>query len=619
MSQSLFPYYERELTFIRQFALEFAERYPAAAGRLLLEPNRSGDPHVERLIESFALLAGRIHHKLDDEFPELTEALLSVLYPHYLAPVPSMAVVEFDLDASREPLPDGFPIPRGSRLQTARIGNMPCRFRTGYPVMLWPIELTSAALQSPPFPREYEPPRRTAAALRLQFECQSGLKFSQLSLGDLRLYLFGEGHIVGMLYELIFNHATQVVFRSLDAGSKLSPITLDPAACLSQVGFSPDEGMLPYPTRSFMGYRLLSEFFAMREKFLFVDLSGWDRVRAAGFGQKLEVVIFLNHTIPRVQEWVDQSTFRLGCTPIVNLFEQVAEPIVLDQSRYEYRIVPDVTAPRGTEIYSIDEVTSTDPATSVTTTYRSFYSFHHNRNVDDGATFWYAARRESNLEGDRGTELFLHLTDLNFHPRLPADDTLVIRTTCTNRDLPNQLQHAGERLFFELEGAAPLSGIRCLKTPTAPLRAPPRRGRYWALVSHLTLNYLSLDDPTEGRDALREILRLYDFSDPQAGQQQLADVTRQLVEGIARLGTRRIIGRTGSQTGSGFARGLEVTIEFDEEKYIGTGAFLFACVLERFLGLYAGINSFTQLVAKTTQTGGLIKKWPLRAGDQQLL
>src|ERR1700691_3201529 len=119
MSEALYPYYERELTFIRHMAQEFAKQYPASAGRLLLEPNRSGDPHVERMIESFALLAGRIHHKLDDEFPELTEALLGVLYPHYLAPVPSMSIVEFVLDPTRGPLPDGFHIKRGSRLQTA--------------------------------------------------------------------------------------------------------------------------------------------------------------------------------------------------------------------------------------------------------------------------------------------------------------------------------------------------------------------------------------------------------------------------------------------------------------------------------------------------------------------
>jgi type VI secretion system protein ImpG len=213
----------------------------------------------------------------------------------------------------------------------------------------------------------------------------------------------------------------------------------------------------------------------------------------------------------------------------------------------------------------------------------------------------------------------LHLVDLDFQPQLPADSTLVVRCTCTNRDLPNQLQHAGERLYFELEGAAPLSGIRCLKTPTSPLRAPVRRGRYWSLVSHLTLNYLSLTDPIQGREALCEILRLYDFSDPQAGQQQLSDVTRQLIEGITRIHTRRIIGRTGSHAGSGFAHGIELTVEFDEEKYVGTGTFLFACVLERFVGLYAGVNSFTQFAAKTAQTEGLIKKWPLRAGQQALL
>jgi type VI secretion system protein ImpG len=619
MSGPLFPYYERELIFIRQFAQDFAARYPAAAGRLLLEPNRSGDPHVERMIESFALLAGRIHHKLDDEFPELTEALLGVLYPHYLAPVPSLGIVEFQLDPTRGPLPDGFRIARHSRLQTARVGNLPCRFRTGYPVKLWPVELTQAMVQSPPFPREFEPPRRTAAALRLQFECQSELKFSQLSLDDLRFYLFGDAHIVTTLYELIFNHATQVVFRSLEPELKLSPIVMSPAECLGQVGFDAADGLLPYPPQSFLGYRLLSEFFAMREKFLFMDLKGFAKAAAAGFQRKMEVVVYLDHTVPRVEEWIDRTTFRMGCTPIINLFEQVAEPIALDQGQFEYRVVPDVANQRGMEVYSIDEVISVDPATSTTTVYRPFYSFHHRREGSESPTFWHSSRKISTQEGDRGTEVFLHLVDLEFQPQLPADETLVVRTTCTNRDLPNQLQHAGERLYFELEGAAPLSGIRCLKTPTTPLRAPGRRGRYWSLVSHLTLNYLSLADPVQGRDALCEILRLYDFSDPQAGQQQLADVTRQLIEGIVRIHTRRIVGRTGSQASSGFSRGMEVVVELDEEKYIGTGTFLFACVLERFMGLYAAINSFTQFGVKTTQSEGLLKKWPLRAGEQALI
>lgn len=619
MSEALYPYYERELSFIRQMAQEFAQRYPAAAGRLLLEPTNSGDPHIERLIESFALLCGRIHHKLDDEFPELTDALLGVLYPHYLAPVPSMSIVEFELDASRGQLPNGFTIDKHSRLQTAPVGGQPCKFRTGYPVTLWPVDLASASLQSPPFPREYNPSRRTAAALRLQFECQSQLRFSDLSLESLRFYLFGEGYVVSTLYELIFNHTTQVMFRSLDEGSKLPPILLRPEQVLKQVGFDRDEGLLPYASRSFMGYRLLGEFFAFREKFQFLDLGGWQHACQAGYQKKLEVVLFLNHTVDRLEEWIDAATFRQGCTPVINLFPQVAEPMPLTHNKFQYRIVPDVAHQKGTELYSIDSVTSTDPMTSKTTEYRPFYSLQHRRDHDASLAYWYSTRVPSTREGDRGTDVYLHLVDLDFQPRLPSDPTLVIHTTCTNRDLPAQLQQAGERLYFQLEGAAPLEGIRCLRTPTTPLRPPPRRGRYWGLVSHLTLNYLSLTDPQEGRDALREILRLYDFSDPRAGQQQLADVTRQLIEGVAGLRTRTIVGRSSREMADCFCRGVEVTVEFDEQKYVGTGMYLFACVLERFLGLYASINSFTQLVGKTTQSEGYFKKWPLRAGEQQLL
>lgn len=619
MSETLYPYYERELIFIRQLAQEFAKRYPAAAGRLLLEPTSSGDPHIERMIESFALLSGRIHHKLDDEFPELTDALLSVLYPHYLAPIPSMSIIQFELDAARGALPKGFEIARHSRLQTAPVANLPCKFRTGYPVTLWPIKLTNATLQSPPFPREYNAPRRTAAALRLEFECESKLRFSDLTLQNLRFYLSGEGYVVSTLYELIFNHTTQVVYRSLDEGSKTQPLVLSPERALAPVGFEREDGLLPYPARSFLGYRLLAEYFAFREKFLFVDLGGWKDVCQGGFQKKLEVVLFLNHTVERLEEWIDASTFRLGCTPIVNLFEQVAEPIPLTQNKVKYLVVPDVAHIKGMEVYSIDEVISTDPVTGVTKQYEPFYALRHRRDRERQQAFWYSTRDNSLREGDRGTDVHLHLVDLDFQPQLPSDPTIVVRTTCTNRDLPAMLQLAGERLFFQLEGAAPLRGIRCLRTPTTPLRPPPRRGRYWGLVSHLSLNYLSLSDPAEGRDALREILRLYDFSDPRAGQQQLADVTRQLIDGIAAVRTRRVVGRTSSEVSGGFGRGVEVTVEFDEQKYVGTGMYLFACVLERFFGLYTSINSFTQLVAKTTQTEGYIKKWPLRAGEQQLL
>ena len=215
MSDTLYPYYERELHFIRQRAREFARQYPAAAGRLLLEPTRSVDPHVERLIESFALLAGRIHHKLDDEFPELTDALLGVLYPHYLAPLPSMAVLQFDLDVGQAPALDGFRIGRHSALLTNPLEYQPgkrlaCEFRTGYPVTLWPVAVAAAVLQPPPFPAALSPPAGTKAVLRLQVECRGEAQFSSITLDKLRLYLAGDDQVGARLYALLFNHTPRV-------------------------------------------------------------------------------------------------------------------------------------------------------------------------------------------------------------------------------------------------------------------------------------------------------------------------------------------------------------------------------------------------------------------------
>jgi type VI secretion system protein ImpG len=618
MSETLYPYYERELLFIRQLAQDFARQYPAAAGRLLLETNRSADPHVERLIEAFALIAGRIHHKLDDEFPELTDALLGVLYPHYLAPIPSLGIVQFVLDPARAQLPKGFRIDVGARLQTPPVDGLPCRFRTCYPVTLWPVEVTGARLQPPPFPAGLTPPPRAVAALRLQLNCLGTMRFADLELDRLRFYLYGDGPLTAPLYEAILNQTLQVVLRPGESESKTAPIVLTPEQCLSQVGFGPDEGLLPHPKRSFRGYTLLSEFFAFPNKFLFVDLAGFDRAARAGFGKKMEVVLFLGRTAKPLEQGVNGSTFRLGCTPMVNLFEQTCEPIPLTQARHEYKLVPDVHHTHGMEVYSVDQVTGADPVRGGGTDYQPFYSFRHGSAAAQKA-FWYATRRASSQEGDHGSDVFLTLVDLGFNPRLPAESTLVVRTTCTNRDLPAKLQGAGEALHLTLEATAPLAQVRCLRTPTAPLRGGPRRGRYWRLVSHLSLNYLSLGDPEEGREALQEILRLYDFSDPRGEQTQLASVVGQMVEGITALRSRRVVARTGGEAASGFCRGVEVTLELDEKKYIGTGAFLFASVLERFLGLYASVNSFSQLVGKLKQEEGPFKRWPPRAGEQPLL
>ncbi|MFQ3594186.1 MAG: type VI secretion system baseplate subunit TssF, partial [Gemmataceae bacterium] len=577
----------------------------------------SADPHIERMIEAFALLSGRIRQKLDDEFPELSDALLHVLYPHYLAPIPSLAVVQFVADPARTPLKDGFTIPRHSRLRTRPVNDLPCRYRTIYPVTLWPITLTQARVLPPPFPEDFRPPPGTAAALRLRFEGQAGAKFSDLAIERLCLHLAGDGQLVSTVYEALCNGVNGAMLRTPEGDARKNvPLKVDDL--IRPLGFENDENLLEYPPHSLPGYRLLSEFFAYPAKFWFVDLGGFQEAKRAGFTKSLELVLYLNRTSPLLEQGVDASLFRFGCTPVVNLFEQIAEPINLNQTRFEYRVVPLVSQPDGMEVYSILEVSSTDPASGRTTLYQPFYSFKHRADRDEPRAFWYATRRPSGREGDRGTEVYLNLVDLDFNPHLPSTPTLVVRTLCTNRDLAGVLQRAGEGLYFELEAVAPLAGLRTIRTPTLPLRPARQRGAFWKLISHLNLNHLSLSEEGDGRFALQEILRLYDFADPESGQ-QLAEINRQMIEGLLDLRSRRVVGRVADATASGFCRGIEVSVTLDEERYVGTGVYLFASVLERFLGLYATINSFTQLVARTRQGEGVLRRWPPRAGVQTLL
>ena len=604
MADDLLNYYERELTFLRQIGAEFAVKYPKIASRLLLEADKSEDPHVERLIQAFAFLAARVHHKLDDEFPEITDALLNILYPHYLAPIPSMSIVQFVLDPDQGKLTSGHRIERGASLYSQPVGGMPCRFRTCYPVVLWPIEVASARLTEPD--RLSRSPR-AAAALRLELRCLKGVKLAELELDKLRFFLDGESQLVYALYELLLNNTCQVQLRALEGSSGIKPIVLS-RQCLRPVGFSADEEMLPYTPRSFLGYRLLHEYFAFPEKFLFFDLCELNRASQAGFSGGMEVLILLDRA-PRLEQPIHAGTFRLGCTPIVNLFEQVAEPIHVNHAQTEYRVIADVRRQNATEVYAIDTVDSISPSLQESVPIQPFYSFKHASDHERPQAFWYASRRPSPRKGDAGTEVYVTLVDANFQPTMPADDTLVAHITCTNRDLPGKLPFGGEAGDFELERAAPLARIRCLSKPTETIRPPLRRGAQWRLISHLALNYLSVCEG--GREALQEILKLYDFSD--------SAVIRQQIAGITNVASRRVVGRPASMPWNGFCRGIEVTIEFDEEKYVGSGVFLFASVLEKFLGLYASLNSFTQLIATSQQREEPVKRWPPRAGEQILL
>ncbi len=613
MADDLLPYYERELAFIRQMASEFAVRYPKIAGRLSLEsePDVCPDPHVERLIESFALLTSRVHHKLDQEFPEITEALLDTLYPHFLRPIPSLGIVQFQLDPSQSGVTSAVQIPSGTPLHTPPVDGVSCSFRTCYPISLLPIRVVTAALVKPGRLTGVRLPSEAAAVIRIEMECPPGVSLAQLDLPKLRFYLKASSSVAHNLYETLLLDTLRVQLRSLPADED-SPAIVLPAGSLQPGGFGEDEGLLPYTDQSFSGYRLLQEYFAFPEKFFFVDVENLGSVSKQGFGSRFELLFAVRERDSRerliaLEQNIDESTFQLGCAPIVNLFQRIAEPIRLSHTTSEYRVIPDLHRQFSTEVYSIDRVTSTVSYEQEPRVYQPFYGVQHEAESSADRQFWFPRRRPSfRKAADAGTEVYLCLIDLDFDPSVPAVEMLTARVTCTNRDAAGQLQFNQEFGELQPEGV-PLARARSLRKPTPSIRPPLRRSLQWRLISHLALNHLSIVQ--DGTPSLQEILRLYDFTDD-------ASIRKQIT-GIHRVNSRPAVSRVASSTGVTFCRGTDSTIEFDEEEFAGTGVFLFASVLERFLGLYCAVNSFSRLTAVTKK--GVLKKWPPRAGEQVLL
>jgi type VI secretion system protein ImpG len=605
----LLAYYERELTFLRQMGAEFATQYPKVASRLQLEASRCDDPHVERMIESVALLAGRVHLRLDDDFPEITQALLNIVYPHYTRPIPSISVAEFQLREDK--LTTSLKVPRDTVLYSRPVDGMPCKFRSCYDTEIWPVRVAEAQWTSLD---RLDPPLKypgAAAALRVRLQCWPQVKFSGLKLNNLRFYLDGEPALVHSLYELLCNNLRSIVVRDPRPRFRQRNIELSPDA-LRPLGFSEDEAILPYPSRSFSAYRLLQEYFAFPEKFFFFELSGLEGLNTGGFEQSADLIFIISPFEREDRQQllelaVSPKTFRLGCSPIVNLFAHTAEPIQLDQTKYEFPVAPDFRHTGALEVFSIDDVSCTYEKSGDTVPFEPFYSFRHSTRAAK-PTFWHATRRDAGPHAAGGTEMWMALVDLSGQPITLNLDTLTIRCTCTNGDLPARLPFGDENGDFDLEQESAVEKITAVRAPTAPVRPAVGRDALWRLISHLSLNYLSVVE--DGREALQEMLRLYHGS---------SNYMEQQVDGIVSVKSERKFARVVGDHGISYVRGMRVEMELDESKFVGGGVFLFSAVLEHFLAQYVSMNSFSQLAVRTAQRKEMLREWAPKAGIRILL
>ncbi|MES2673528.1 MAG: type VI secretion system baseplate subunit TssF [Pseudomonadota bacterium] len=611
MADELLPYYEKELAFIRQMGAEFAKEHPKIAGRLGVSSEAIEDPHVSRLIESFAYLNARIQHKLDDDFPELSDALLGVLFPHYQRPIPSMTIVQFMAD--KEQLDASYFLPKNTLLETEQFQGENCRFSTVYPTELMPFSVVDAALVGRPFATPGSASIRGAGAvLRIQLKTfTSAISISELKPDRLRFYLKGQPQHINPLYEMLLNECQNVVITSSEAS--VAPVFLGKDV-IKAVGFSSDEGLFPYPPSSFIGYRLLTEFFVFPEKYMFIDIEGLAAKLPQDTTTELNLYIYLNNSDVELEHNISADTFMMGCTPVINLFEHKADPIKIDHTRLEYQIVADARRPLGYEVYSVNKVLAST-AEGDKKEYLPFYGLKHEHQDNENHAYWHASRRHSKLshiERDEGSNMFLSLVDLQFNPNIPDDRTLVIDTTCSNRDLPSKLPFNMDQPKLQcVNGAPPCERIRCLTQPTATIRPPMRDGARWRLLSHLNLNHLSITGSNNATESMREILRLYDFKESSA--------TRALIASIASLQARPVSAPLNIDGRATLCRGIEIEVVIDDSQFTGSSSFLFASVLEHFFGLYCSINSFTRVLVKRKNKEGYLKKCPPRAGEKILL
>ena len=610
--EDLLPYYERELAFLRRYSREFAERYPKIAGRLLLVGDVSEDPHVERLIESFALMGARISKKIEDDYPEFTEALLEVLYPHYLRPFPSCSIARFDLGKAGAQLSAPVPVPRGTELLSRPVRGGPCRFRTAYDVELTPLRIAAAQfLAVAQAPSQVRLPAQSSAQITLRFELPSQhASLEALGVDKLRVFIDGEPSFCAVLRDVL---ALKVEQAYVEAGESGRWARLD-GNPFTPVGMADDEALIDYPARSHPSYRLLTELFAFPEKFGFFDI---DLRRAGKLGGKHFALHLILRDVgadsvqARLLESLSPANVLPGCTPVVNLFRQRAEPIRITHTAVSYSVVADARRAYAFEVHTIDSVArvqQTAQGESVVE-FRPFYSLRHGENPEHTEHYWVAHRNDTVARQSPGYELELSMVDVNFDPVTPQTDVLSLELTCSNRDLPTQLAYGVPGGDLTMEGGSVARSISLLRKPTPSLRFEAGRGAQWRLISHLSLNHISLVEG--GATALKEMLRLYDLP-------RSATSARQ-IDGIASLEHRPVTAWLPGRHFASVARGTEIRLGIDEDHFVGTGIHAFASVLDHFFGLYVHANSFTQLVLLSSRSGEELIRCPARSGESTLV
>ena len=631
MDARLLRYYNQELRYLREVGGEFAREFPKIAARLGMEGLEVTDPYVERLLEGCAFLAARVQLKQDAEFPRFSHRLLELIYPNFLAPVPAMLVAQVTPVAHANLL-KGLTLPRDTTMLGPRsaASATQCEFRTAQALVLTPLSTVSAEYflnMSDLGLSQWALPERPRSGVRIQLTLPAEMSLATLELDTLSFYLAGQTETAMLLHELALSRTVGVLIGPPGrAGDGLREFL--PATALAPVGYADTEAMLPISLRGFAGTRLLQEYFAFPERFLFLNLNGVREALKGIAGPAVEITVLFSQPGPGLEGAVSAANFALHCVPAVNLFPKRADRIQVTEGEHEFHVVPDRTAPLDYEVYDVESMTGFQDDGGE----RAFAPLYSPQRAPHRAaeghttgkplahyTIWReprllseSARRDGPRSGYIGSEVFVSLVDPHDAPLSQGLHQMSVQTRCTNRDLPVFMPSNGSQGEFTLDAGVPVVSVRTVAGPSRPHTALREGGVAWRLLNLLSLNYLSLID-TEGGEAaaaLRDLLGHFPQGSEPAVQRQ--------IEALQQVSTRPVVRRHPSPGPIAFGRGIEVTLSVDELGHAGGSAFLFGAAMHHYLSRHASMNSFVETVL-VSQRRGEVMRWKPALGARPVL
>lgn len=595
-------YFRDELDFLRCQGKEFAEANPSLS-QYLAEEN--SDPDVERLLEGFSFLTGRLRQKIEDDLPELTHSTINMLWPNYLRPVPSATMIQYSPSVGA--ITTKQIVPKYSQLKSVDVGlgdldssgeaenQLACTFSTCHDVALYPVHKREVIATH----------SREESVIDLVLDVEEDNPLQQLEMDKLRLFLGAEAYTANTMC-LWLNH----YLKSIDVVIRGTSFPV-PLSALVQMGFEADESLLPYPPNVYQGYRILQEYLCFAPAFLSFELRGLDKILPPASTREMSLRFTFNRRFPAGVK-IRDNAFELYCVPAVNLFRHEADPINLNGQKVEYKISPAGAFVEHYEVFNVESVTgwlSDDEgrARGGNRRYSAFESFHHEIERAEGRTsLYYRTRVKDSVKGI-GFDHFLSFVRGDEADCIDLTETISLSLSCTNRQLPDLLQ-VGD-IHVTTEDSASFCSFRNITKPTQSLRPTLDGSLLWTLISNMSLNYLSL----LSKDALVAILRAYDFKALVNIQAQRAASLR--LDGIESIETtpvdRLIKGLP--------VRGLRSVLTLKESAFSCEGElYLFGAVMSRFFGLYASINSFHELEVINSNNSERYR-WGMLTGEQPLI